>query len=383
MAISFIITTYNITPYIAQCLDSVAEVARPGDEVIVVDDGSSDGTAEVVEQFIQDCGFGDGVGCKPIYLGTNTIGGVGIGANIGLSEANCDTIFFVDGDDWLDVDGFNRARAHWALHPSDILFANYLEYDESAKQTKTPADTRRWQALDRSVPFEDLRLQALAFIAVPWRKFYRRAFVEEHRLRFPEGDFFFEDNPFHWAACMAAESIGFTDQVICYHRVKRPGQTMASTGAELAAFFTHFDTIMDSLPTEAESLRLAAAQWLLGNMSWHIGRLAPSARPQYAAKAAQALSKIDERDWNTLAETEAGKATWLVAERLRRGDIAGQLEIWERADITRRLGNLEKRCRQIENQNRRQEDQGKSIRRALLGQAAAADFEAIIQSREK
>ena len=111
MSISFIITTFNIHNYVGTCLASVARVARGGDEVIVVDDGSDDGTVEVIRSFAERKEFPRDVQFRPVYLGTNTMGGVGIGANIGMAEATRDTVFFVDGDDWIQPEGFRRARA--------------------------------------------------------------------------------------------------------------------------------------------------------------------------------------------------------------------------------------------------------------------------------
>lgn len=78
MSISFIITTYNIAPYILQCLESLKPCVKPGDQVILVDDGSTDETETVIRDFIRREGFGPGITWTPIWLGTNTIGGVGI-----------------------------------------------------------------------------------------------------------------------------------------------------------------------------------------------------------------------------------------------------------------------------------------------------------------
>lgn len=248
MTISFVITTYNVAPYVEQCLSSVAEIAEAGDQVIIVDDGSDDGTVELIAAFADANSFAQGVEFSPIYLGSNTMGGVGIGANIGLQEATRETVFFVDGDDWIDPDGFRRARTRWTFSSCDILIANYLEFDQTKSVTKVSADHNRWHSLVHGDSPELNREQALRMIAVPWRKFYRRALLSDHNLRFPEGDFFFEDNPFHWAVCLAARTISFIDVTICYHRINRPGQTMASKGDELAAFFVHFQTIRSSLP---------------------------------------------------------------------------------------------------------------------------------------
>lgn len=382
--ISFIITTYNIAPYIERCLASVAQIARPGDEVIIVDDGSGDGTDGIVRDFAATSGFGPGVEYRPVFLGTNTFGGVGIGGNIGLSEATRDTVFFVDGDDWVDVGGFNRARAYWTLNPTDILFTNYREYDQANDTLKSPADAGLWRALDTAVSFDALQKTALAFIAVPWRKFYDRAFLERNKLRFPEGDFFFEDNPFHWEVCLTAASIGFHDQVICYHRVNRPGQTMASTGVELGAFFTHFDTIMSKIPAAHRDAEPIVARWLLNNMTWHMPRLAPQAFFSYASAGARALQKISDAVWfEDLAVTESRKMIWPVATRLRYGDIWGQIDAWDRSFLRKKIEGVAAGVKGVAQLERDIARDTREARRILVGDRAVEQFEALIASRNK
>lgn len=339
-AISFIVTTYNIAPYIETCLESVAAVARAGDEVIIIDDGSTDATEALIHAFGARGALAHGVTYKPVILGTNTIGGVGIGANIGLWEARCDTVFFVDGDDWIDAQGFNKARAQWALNTHDIMVANYRVFDEDNAQYLPPADNRNWFDIPTIRDHHAAQTAALTFIAVPWRKFYRRAFLVDHSITFPEGDFFFEDNPFHWDVCLAARDIGFANHVLCYHRTNRPGQTMASTGLELAAFFTHFETIQRKISGRDGQFELLAARWLLNNMTWHMDRLAPSARYSYALCATHSLGQIHPSIWQELERSEAPKPIWAVVNRLRDGDIWGQIDAWHRRDLQRDMHDL-------------------------------------------
>ncbi len=215
MNVSFIITSYNIAPYIETCLNSLIPCLRAGDEVIVVDDGSKDDTPDLVQAFFETAELPDGVAVVPVFLGANTFGGVGIAANVGLDHASREAVFFVDGDDWLNGAVFNRCRDTFAARGVDFMFTNYLEYDEAADETRVPADQMRWGELHRAVAPEARLDMALSMIAVPWRKFYRRAFLQDNGLRFPEGDYFFEDNPFHWAVCRPANSFSFLDQVIC------------------------------------------------------------------------------------------------------------------------------------------------------------------------
>lgn len=91
MTISAVMPAYNAEKYIARALDSVLGQSRPADEIIVIDDGSTDGTAEIVK------GYGD----KIRYLYQDNAG-VSAARNKGIQESSCNWISFIDSDDeWL------------------------------------------------------------------------------------------------------------------------------------------------------------------------------------------------------------------------------------------------------------------------------------------
>lgn len=324
MSVSFIITSYNIDPYIEKCLTSVLDCARAGDQIILVDDGSKDQTPALIRKFLARTDLPADVELVPVFLGANTFGGVGIAANIGMDHAHRDTVFFVDGDDWLNPATFNTCRDVFDGRGVDFLLTNYLEYDEVLDETRPPADQARWPLIQVGLSATERRDLALSMIAVPWRKFYRRDFLRANNLRFPEGDFFFEDNPFHWAVCRAAGSFSFYDQVICYHRVNRPGQTMASTGAELMAFFTHYDLITAGLPADDTGLQVGAMRWLINNMSWHMARLRPSVLNAYGQAAMRRIGGFEQTLWDDHILPEFAQSPMIDAlMHLRAGDLAG------------------------------------------------------------
>lgn len=377
MTISFIITTYNIAPYILQCLESLKPCVKPGDQVILVDDGSSDDTAAVIQEFIASGGFGAEVTWTPIWLGTNTIGGVGIPGNIGMNHAECDSVFFVDGDDYLIPEAFLKARAEYERTGADIHFTDYLEFDQQRQETKLPADHAKWAAIKAGAPAVENRMAAIDLIAVPWRKFYRTAFLRQHNIRFPEGAFFFEDNPFHWQVCMAAGTIGFSRRIICHHRINRPGQTMASTGNELSAFFTHFRTILTMVPPDSQELRVQAGKWLLSNMSWHVARLQQAAFVPYAHQAQTALALISDADWNgPIANGMADTMVWHYASRLRSGNTWDVVEAWRQ---NAQHQSTQSALRTLTNRLQRLEGDIKTIREATSGQMAIQEFEALLR----
>lgn len=91
MTISAVIPAYNCEKYIARSIDSVLNQTRPVNEIIVVDDGSTDHTAQIVKS------YGDQV--RYIYQEN---AGVSAARNTGIQAASCDWIAFLDADDeWL------------------------------------------------------------------------------------------------------------------------------------------------------------------------------------------------------------------------------------------------------------------------------------------
>jgi len=374
MNISFIITTFNIESYIRQCLDSVSLCTKPGDQVIIVDDASTD---ETLSEVYRAVGSLEDVEVLVIPLGVNTVGGVGIPGNIGLAASTRDAVFFVDGDDYLEPKNFRSARERFSAGSADILITNYQEYDQAAERTKDPADAQRWLNVTVSREMEDLRMRAISMIAVPWRKFYRREFIESHSLRFPEGRFFFEDNPFHWQVCLAARSIEFFNTVICYHRVNRPGQTMASTGLELAAFFTHYKTIVSGIAPHQTAYRAQAVRWLIGNMSWHLSRLQPSAYISYVTAGAEVLQSIDESTWVECSASLKGSRTWMYANSLREHKL---FEVVEALRGQRRDSTIETLQREISAMRQkldRTEQHAKTGLAIVRAQQALTEFQAI------
>ncbi|SFQ70694.1 glycosyltransferase family 2 protein [Donghicola eburneus] len=347
MKTTFIVTTYNVLPYLERCFKSLAESVEDGDRVIVVDDGSTDGSADQIEELLQQSGLGPEVSSKVILLGTNTFGGVGVAGNVGLYEAlsdpTCETIFFVDGDDWMEPSGFLDCRRKFEREQPDVLIGGYVEYNELEDSFRQPADTKLWSEVKEFAPndYGAARNHALRMIAVPWRKFYRADFLRDTGLRFPEGNFFFEDNPFHWRVCLKAGSVLFCDAILCAHRFNRPGQTMTSTGYELSAFFAHFETIHADIravnPTGDPDLEVLALVWLLNNMSWHIERLQVDAHWPYAARAAQTLAVPNDHVWTKALETLPKSQIGPMATELRKGNVSGVVGSWAQTSYVRAL----------------------------------------------
>lgn len=94
--ISIIVPVYNVSKYLRECLDSVCAQEGINSEIIVVDDGSTDGSAEICDEYA-----GKHANLKVIHKQN---GGLASARNAGLDVMNGDYVGFVDSDDYIEAD---------------------------------------------------------------------------------------------------------------------------------------------------------------------------------------------------------------------------------------------------------------------------------------
>ncbi len=277
--VSVIVTSYSIQDYLAQCLDSVCSQTLADLEIIVVDDASSDSSPDIIREYAaRDSRI------VPVLLSERSPGGVATPANIGLDKATGTWVGFADGDDVCEPTMFEALVEAAERNDSDLAMGDYRLFHDDLDDTSLPADSRRWQDLDDYYPLDvNSRQEFLRFVAVPWRKLYRRSFLEEHHIRFPVGDYFYEDNPFHWFCLLQADALSLVPQVLCYHRVGRAGQTMIDTADERTLrIFRHHDIIHDFLEKNGylDSYQIPLLVWTMSQMEWVSRRTPPELRRQ-------------------------------------------------------------------------------------------------------
>ena len=104
MNISIVITNYNYANYVLEAIESVISQLVGGDELIVVDDGSSDGSVALLQPLSDKSGF---------HLIAKENGGQASAFNAGFAEATGDLIWFLDADDFLLPGAIERVRTSW------------------------------------------------------------------------------------------------------------------------------------------------------------------------------------------------------------------------------------------------------------------------------
>lgn len=171
--VSIIVPVYNVAQYLDRCLDSLVKQTDPNIEIILVDDGSTDGSGALCDLWQQRDGR--------IRVFHKPNGGLSDARNHGLERASGEYICFIDSDDWCDLRYVEVMRGVLEDTGSDLVECDYLTTDE-----RTPAPVSGQTAYDYQV-FEGkecfLRFLTNEFFVSVCNKLYRRSLLESQPFR--------------------------------------------------------------------------------------------------------------------------------------------------------------------------------------------------------
>ena len=221
MLFSVIIPVYNVEKYLRECLDSVLNQTFSDWEAVCVNDGSTDGSAGILEEYsAKDERF-------RVIEQTNA--GLSAARNTGMENAKGDYVLFLDSDDWLELNALKILAGN--LAGGDMVCFTGRRYLEAGKRY-CPSDQleeRQYQSGMNYYNENALRCRDFAFVCVVLRA-YKHSFLVENDLRFKEG-IFHEDNEFTPRAITLAKSIAAC-QNSYYQRRIRSGSITSSVNSK-------------------------------------------------------------------------------------------------------------------------------------------------------
>lgn len=193
--VSVILIGYQDEARIGRALKSIQAQTMRAIEIIVVDDGSTDGTESVVRSAIAD-----DPRVRYVKLPTNS-GGCGVPRNVGLAHARSPWVMFCDSDDELEM------HACWNLYSAAERLRADLVCGTAERIDVNSGEVTRWRPdlHDSERVFTEFDA-ALLYDTIAPNKIFRRDFLDHHGIRFPEG-VLFEDQPFTMACLLAAERV--------------------------------------------------------------------------------------------------------------------------------------------------------------------------------
>lgn len=174
--ISVIVTAYNIEQYLPRCMDSLLAQTVQGLEIIVVDDGSADKTPDICEEYA-----GKSENIRVIHQKN---GGPSAARNAGVKIAGGDYIGYVDGDDWVEPDMYEKMLGACLETGAEIAICAYRAVGEGAEEihpTGNIVELTREEALELYISGHP---QYHIYHSVWSKLFHRRVLAD---ITFPEG----------------------------------------------------------------------------------------------------------------------------------------------------------------------------------------------------
>lgn len=206
--ISIIIPVYNAGQYLQKCLESLARQTISAIEFLLIDDGSTDNSAEICKKFC------DGDVRFQYYYQSNR--GVSAARNLGLQKAKGELIGFCDSDDWVDSDMYETLCNLLHDYDADIAIVQFV----SEPQGKDTMDmnTKSVVSFDAKNAIVEMHKGKL-FQGHLWNKIFKRNLFDAFQFR--EDIAIYEDMLAVWQLLMRAQKVVYQD-VAKYHYFNNP-----------------------------------------------------------------------------------------------------------------------------------------------------------------
>ena len=218
--ISVIIPVYNVAPYLKQCVQSLIQQTYKDLQIILIDDGSKDGSDLIMKELaVMD---------RRVVVVSQGNRGVSAARNKGLSLASGQYILFLDADDYLETDALESAYRKLSEQSLDIVFFDTKAFGEEGISLEAVEAKNRYYARNHDysslLTGETLLYQMLEnreYSCPVWKQVFRRDFLLENQLSFYEG-IIHEDELFTIKAMLLAKRASYIGRVL-HHRRLRPG----------------------------------------------------------------------------------------------------------------------------------------------------------------
>ena len=258
--VSVIIPVYNVERYLAQCLDSVSRQIYQNLEIICVNDGSRDGSPDILRRYADED--------ARIQVIDKANGGVSQARNDALDCARGEYIMFVDSDDWVEPDACENAVNAMREYDADIVMWSYVSETENRSSRKVifPETTVfekeevRAKLHRRFVGAmgEELSHPELVDSLCPvWGKLYRRSLIQKSGARFVDlaeiGSY--EDGLFNLEVFGKADRVVYLAAYLYHYR--RDGSSSVTSGYN-PRLYDQWQTLYDRMEAIIRSNQLGS-----------------------------------------------------------------------------------------------------------------------------
>ena len=245
-AISVIIPVYNVEPYLRECLDSVVNQTFRDLEIICVNDGSTDGSPAILEEYSAKD--------SRILIVNKENGGLNTARNAGLERVTGEYFAILDSDDWLDVTAYEKAYARAKASGADMTYFSFKCVDfpdredvplPNIKETVNQAENIQWVVDNMSVC---------------WCYLWKTDFVKKNQLHFYNELKSSDEITFTYKAAVLTNKIAFVPERLSFYRYRNNSLTGK---ANKSRYYFHSPLAFALLFQDIALCNVSKESWLL------------------------------------------------------------------------------------------------------------------------
>lgn len=181
--VSVIVPVYNVEKYLKRCLDSLINQTLSDINIICINDGSKDSSLQILEQYAQKD--------SRIVIYNQQNSGLSVARNTGLEHASGEYIGFVDSDDWVDLDFYEKLYNSAKNNNADIAVADFIREHPNKK----PKRLKLKEEKIYTTPEDKFMICKVYREGCVWNKIYRTEFIKSINLKFVP-KMYYEDRDF-------------------------------------------------------------------------------------------------------------------------------------------------------------------------------------------
>ena len=294
--ISVILPIYNVDRYIRQCLDSLVNQTFTDIEIICVDDGSTDDSGLICDEYAQKD--------KRIKVIHKSNSGTGAARNDGLKIATGECIAFVDPDDWIRENMFERLYSLLKAKDVDIVMCTPGGFNEE-KQLEEDfpyfVDSNFSKSLDNRI-FNWQDISPFSYPMCVWNKLYKKKLFDDNDIDFAEG-LDFEDHKVIFKSLLTAKRMFFIREKLYIYRFNRQGSILSDNNRRLIDHIQIFD-IVENILRETNTMELLRKDFLVykaHNLFYYYGMIKKEFKKEYFEKMRQSIKdtnlSMDEKEF--------------------------------------------------------------------------------------
>lgn len=237
--VSIVIPVYNVEAYLRTCLNSICRQTLEGIEAIVVNDGSTDGSAEILAEYEENYPE-----LFRIFHIENH--GVSYARNFGVEQAVGEYILFVDSDDFIESNMCELLYKKAAEDDDDVVLCRYMDVRERPLTKRlTRKRSKAYQvAYETDFSLHERRFELTHISPFPWDKLFKKSLIE--KFPFPQG-LRFEDLAIMYPVLCSAGRVGVLQNRLYNYRRASSGSFLNQLSEKTLDIISSLTLMVDSL----------------------------------------------------------------------------------------------------------------------------------------